>query len=80
MAEHSTYIWRNTNIHSVITQHRIEEIHEFDWENVRVLDRERFLSKQLISEMMHIRLQKSLNLQSDTKFLDSGITSSLKKL
>jgi len=42
---------------------------------------ERFLSKRLISEMMHFRLHKnSLNLQSDTEFLDSGITSSLKKL
>jgi len=81
MAEHFNHIRRNTNTHSVITQYRIEEAHEFDWENVRDLDRERFLSKRLISEMMHIRLQKnSLNLQSDTEFLDSGITSSLKKL
>jgi len=81
IAEHSSHIRRNTNTHSVIIQHRIEETHEFDWENVKVLDRERFLSKRLISEMMHIRLQKnSLNLQSDTKFLNSGITSLLKKL
>jgi len=35
----------------------------FDWENVDILDRKRFFSKRLISEMLHIKRQNnSLNL------------------
>jgi len=57
----------------------LEFFHEFDWENVEILDRERFLSKRSISEMIHIKRQKySLNLQSDIESLDNGIVSVFK--
>jgi len=81
MSEHKNHINRNKTTHSVITNHTLEFSHEFDWENVEILDKERFLSKRLISEMIHIKGQKySLNLQSDTESLDNGIVSVLNKL
>jgi len=52
IAEHKNYINRNTTVHSVITDHRISLSHEFDCENVEVLDREKYLTKRLISEML----------------------------
>ncbi|KYN17046.1 hypothetical protein ALC57_10682 [Trachymyrmex cornetzi] len=71
--EHKNHINRNTTTQSVITEHRLEHNHEFDWLNVRVLDTERFLSKRLISEMIYVKLQKnSLNCQSDTEYLNNA--------
>ncbi|KYN22564.1 hypothetical protein ALC57_05036, partial [Trachymyrmex cornetzi] len=68
LAEHRNHINRNSNNQSVITEHRIEFDHDFDWENVAVLDEERSLNKRLISECLHILMQKnSLNLRSDTE-------------
>jgi len=65
------HIRRYTSTHSVITEHRLKYSHEFDWKNVGILDRERYLSKRLILEMLYIKHQKnSLNLQSDTEYLD----------
>lgn len=44
--------------------------YSFNWNNVKILDTERFLNKRLISETLDIKLQKeNLNLQSDTGFL-----------
>ncbi|KYN19346.1 hypothetical protein ALC57_08319 [Trachymyrmex cornetzi] len=61
--EHRNHINWNTTQHSVITEHRISHHHEFDWENIKILDNERALNKILISEMIHIKQQKqSLNL------------------
>jgi len=65
---------------SVITEHRLRYQHEFDWENVKILDNERFLGKRLISEMLHIQLQQSsLNPQADTDFLHHDYSRILKK-
>jgi len=81
ISEHRNHINRNTSTQSVITEHRTNFSHEFDWDNVEILDRERFLSKRLISEMIHIKRQKnSLNLQSDTECLDDDIITILNKL
>jgi len=44
--------------------------HDFDWEGVKILDQEPFLSKRLISEMLFIKRQNNgLNLQTDTERL-----------
>jgi len=48
--------------HSVITDHRIISSHDFDWNNVKILDEKNF-NKRLISEMINIRSQiKGINL------------------
>ncbi|EZA55146.1 hypothetical protein X777_05276, partial [Ooceraea biroi] len=80
ISEHKNHIRRNTDTHSVITEHRLTLNHEFDWENVRILD-ERFLAKRLISEMIYIKLQENgLNLQNDTESLHNVYISFLPKL
>jgi len=51
ISEHRNYINRNTKSQSVITQHKLQFEHEFDWDNVEILDFEKYLRKRLISEM-----------------------------
>ena len=70
MKEHRNHINRNTSQRSVITDHRLTN-HEFDWENVKILDEEPILIKRLLSEMIYIKRQKnSINLQTDTEQLE----------
>ena len=68
--EHKSHIIRNNPNRSVITEHRLNYGHDFDWENVKILDHEPFYHKRLVSEMLYIKRQKnSLNLQTDTEGL-----------
>jgi len=71
IGEHRNHIKRNTNQIFVITNHRKNYNHEFDWNNVKVLDEETNYKKRLISEMIHIKKQKcGLNSKNDTDLLD----------
>ena len=45
--EHRKHINRNTVEHSVITDHRISLSHEFNWNKVEILDREKVFNKRL---------------------------------
>ncbi|XP_070170887.1 uncharacterized protein [Polyergus mexicanus] len=55
--------------------------HEFDWDNVEILDEEPILIRRLLSEMIHIKKQSnSLNLQSDTDNLDQAYLPILENL
>jgi len=54
ISEHRNHIRSNNRNQSVITEHRFGFNRDFDWENIQILDRERFLNKQLNSEMSHI--------------------------
>ena len=68
LIKHRNYINRNSNNQSVITEHQIEFKHDFDWENIAILDEECFFNKRLISECLHILMQhNNLNLRSDTE-------------
>lgn len=65
---------------TAISEHRLEG-HEFDWENVCVLDREPMFTRRLVSEMLHIQQQtKGLNRQEDTALLSGAYYSILKKV
>jgi len=69
--EHKKDINKKTGNHSVITEHRMNFNHEFEWENPRILDKETQYYRRLISEMIFIKLQNnSLNLQTDTEVLE----------
>ncbi|KYM98541.1 hypothetical protein ALC62_10740 [Cyphomyrmex costatus] len=57
--EHRNHIRRNTSSKSVITDHRLDYNHEFDWNNVDILDCESFCHKRLISEMLYIKTQSN---------------------
>lgn len=68
--EHRQHINKDTNQTSVIIEHKIIFEHDFDWENVKILDEEPNLFKRLISEAIHIEKQKRpINLQQDTEML-----------
>jgi len=81
IAEHKKDINKKTSYHSVITEHRIEYDHKFDWENPKILDIEQHYHKRLISEMMNIKTQKkTINLQSDTECLQYAYIEILNKI
>ena len=68
--EHRSDIKKSSGNLSVISLHRINEGHEFDWDNVKILDRENNLNKRLTSEMLYIKKQvNSINKQNDTELL-----------
>jgi len=52
---HRNHINRNTISHFVITEHRIDYNHDFNWNDVKIIDMEHFLEKRLISEMLSIK-------------------------
>jgi len=71
--EHRRDINKKTPNHSVITNHRSELNHDFDWDNPVILDKEEKYYKRLISEMINIKSQKNaINLQSDTELLQQS--------
>ena len=78
--EHRSHINRNTTQRSVITDHRLTN-HEFDWDNVEILDTEPYLNKRLVSEMLFIRRQENgLNRQEDTECLNQAYISIIERL
>ncbi|KAJ8674912.1 hypothetical protein QAD02_010698 [Eretmocerus hayati] len=70
--QHKNNINSRTQQPNVLTLHRLEDGHEFDWENPKILDTEHHYNKRLISEMFQIQLEdNSLNIREDTKKLNS---------
>ena len=66
ITKHRNHIRHNTSVRSVITEHRLHYDHDFQWDNVKILDKEPCFRKRLISEMLNIKKQKnSLNLQTE---------------
>ena len=60
--------------------HCLNEMHELDWDNIRILDTEQSLMKRRISEMIHIKDQTSgINKQSDKEGLPDVYLPLLKK-
>ena len=54
----------------MILEYKINFEHYFDWKNIAILVKERFLNKRQISEYLHILMQENnLNLRSDTEGL-----------
>ncbi|KYQ53643.1 hypothetical protein ALC60_02916 [Trachymyrmex zeteki] len=81
IAEHRNHIKYNTSTRSVITEHRLQYDHDFQWDNVRVLDEEPCYRKRLTSEMLNIKKQTvSLNLQTDTEGLHKAYIPIINKL
>ncbi|XP_024874683.1 uncharacterized protein LOC112456414 [Temnothorax curvispinosus] len=72
--EHRNQLSRNPRDLSVVSQHRLEG-HEFDWDNVLIMDRERSYLRRSISEMFYIKRQNNgINLQEDTAGLSNNYT------
>ena len=78
--EHKSDINKRSGAPSVISAHRLEQDHEFDWDNVKILDRERSYTKRLTSEMVNIaKFPMTLNKQTDTEFLSPEYLPLIKK-
>lgn len=78
--EHHNHIKRNSTQHSVITDHRLMN-HDFNWNDIDILDKEPILNKRLLSEMLYIKRQNnSLNLKTDTDCLQHKYVMILEKL
>jgi len=67
--EHFKDINKTSGI-SIISDHRLNNRHEFDWSEVSILDRESSWQKRSVSEMIHIKRQgHGINKQSDIDLL-----------
>jgi len=53
--EHVIDINKKSGSLSVISNHRLENDHKMNWNDVKIMDNESFYSKRLISEMIHIK-------------------------
>ncbi|KYN22070.1 hypothetical protein ALC57_05546 [Trachymyrmex cornetzi] len=81
ITEHKNHIRWNTSVRNVITEHRLQEGHDFDWNSVAILDEKPHYRKRLISEMIFIRRQThGLNLQTDMEGLPKAYLPIIDKL
>jgi len=70
------HIWWNTSSKSIIKNHRSQLSHDFDWNNIQILDEEPIYNKCLVSEILNIKKQSnSFNLQTDTDNLHKSYIS-----
>jgi len=66
---------------SVVTEYSLEKDHDYDWNNPKILDKEKFYFKRLVSEMINIKSQKkALNIKSVTENLPTTYAEILNKL
>jgi len=65
----------------LITEHKINNNHEFNWDNPEILDKEKYYYRRLKSEMINIKSQKNaLNMQSDIELLQQTYVEILNKI
>lgn len=69
--EHFRNIKMHESNHSVISKHRIDFNHDFDWSLPTILHNERHVRKREIAEMFFIKINNNtINLQKDTNNLN----------
>ena len=70
---------KHKNQDSVVSLHEREKLHEFNWNDVKILDREINYNKRLVSEMIHIKSDfHSINKKEDILNLNSVYFSLIK--
>lgn len=80
LKKHKANISAPTDSLSIVSTHRLTG-HEFNWDEVLVLDEEPVYRRRLFSEMLHISSQgNSLNIQNDTLLLDASYSWIIDKL
>lgn len=74
LKKHRSDINKRFGSPSIISTHSINFHHNFEWNNVEILNRKCFYDKRLVSEMIHIKKQFFGIKQQDTEsFPDSYI-------
>lgn len=77
--EHKKNINLHPSNHSVISKHRTDYDHEFDWASVNILHNERHTRKREIAEMFFIKKHNNtINLQKDTENLNPSYNNIIK--
>lgn len=70
--EHCNNIKLHETNHSVLSKHRLEFRHEFDWSKPNILHSEKYVRKREIAEMFYIKkFNNVINLQKDTDSLNN---------
>ncbi|EZA59383.1 hypothetical protein X777_00505 [Ooceraea biroi] len=70
--EHMSNIRKNSDNHSVVSRHRLNDNHEFKWRDVSILHQESNVKNREIAEMFHIkRHNNAINSMRDTENLPS---------
>lgn len=70
--EHQYHVTKGHTDNSVLARHQIEHNHNFNWNDIEILDIESNFHKRITSEMLHIKSHKNtLNLMTDTESLDN---------
>ena len=71
--EHFCDIRKNSDNHSVVSKHRLTHNHDFNWQQPKILYKERHFKKREISEMFFIKkCDCAINLQKDTESLPAN--------
>ena len=71
LSDHRRDVRKNNE--KTIPTHCRENQHSMNWENVKILDREKVYKKRLISEMLFINMQKnSINRKEDSNNLQDS--------
>jgi len=71
LKEHFNNIKLHHSSHSVVSKHRSEFQHEFDWKKFNILHTEKHTRKREIAEMFFIKkLNNNINSQKDTESLN----------
>jgi len=81
LKEHRSDINKNKGLLSVVSNHRLNDDHEMDWNQTEILDIESSYNKRIVSEMIFIKRQtNALNKQSDTDLLPDSYVPIIKEL
>lgn len=81
MSEHQRDVKkRNTINPTALVEHTREQNHSFNFDNCVILDRQRFLSKRLVSEMINIKKYNTVNFRRDTENLSNSYNNIILKL
>ena len=65
--------------HTALTKHSLEFDHKFDFDNVKVVDREANLDRRILIETLHMIKQPSVNLRYETPKIQEYYATLLKK-
>ncbi|KYN07135.1 hypothetical protein ALC62_01943, partial [Cyphomyrmex costatus] len=79
--EHKNNLHSTSGTFSVVSGHRLHHSHDFDWDDTQILDVESSYNRRIISENIHIKLQKNgLNIQNECDSLNHTYNDILDKL
>ena len=77
--EHKRNIFSPPVQHTALTKHSIEFDHRFDFDNVKIIDKETNLNQRILLETIHMIKQRSVNLRYETPKIQEYYAALLKK-